>query len=260
MSAQPPPILRYAATTTPPWRRPRFVVSMALAVVCVLAAYRYWPGLYGRMQVLYWQRQCLVYRFDPATPAYDEAPLRSPVTQPVPPPPTRFEGSSYRILGSAQRTTAHQVTPVALAQLGALVNGRITVQPAIFVHGRRALGGPERLVVVHVAAGRDVHTPSDVFFIPGTPLLEAVVFSPATVGADPTLLNTSGLIFDALRQVPTGRLAFYGGQPDPADRSHFIIDVRTPAGRGMIDGWLRPDDTVRWHVRPGRAVPGPAPK
>jgi len=48
-----------------------------------------------------------------------------------------------------------------------------------------------------------------------------------------------------------GDLTFFAGQPDPADGSHFTIDYQTPAGRGKIDGWLQPDDTIKFQVTSG---------
>lgn len=46
-------------------------------------------------------------------------------------------------------------------------------------------------------------------------------------------------------------LAVFGGQPDPADGSHFSIDFKISAGAATqtIDGWLMADDSVKLKVR-----------
>jgi hypothetical protein len=48
---------------------------------------------------------------------------------------------------------------------------------------------------------------------------------------------------------PDEHLKLLTGQADPTDESHFTIDYETPRGRGTIDGWLMPDDTVKLELR-----------
>jgi hypothetical protein len=98
----------------------------------------------------------------------------------------------------------------------------------VFVHGRRAPGNAERLVVV-------TFDPS--LFMVGDP-------QPLTVCicSKGKFLRSSGwwrskcrLGFPCAASEP---LTLYAGQPDPDDASHFTI--RYSAGRrsGIIDGWL----------------------
>jgi hypothetical protein len=44
-------------------------------------------------------------------------------------------------------------------------------------------------------------------------------------------------------------LRLYAGQADPRDDSHFTIPFETPSGNQVIDGWLKPDDTISLQVR-----------
>jgi len=53
------------------------------------------------------------------------------------------------------------------------------------------------------------------------------------------------------------RLFVYAGQPDPKDESHFTIDVETKATRVTLDGWLQPDDSVHFELRPAVPIPTP---
>ena len=50
---------------------------------------------------------------------------------------------------------------------------------------------------------------------------------------------------------PDQPLKLYAGQPDPNDRTHFTIRYEAAGQEGIIDGWLKDDDTVRLVVRDG---------
>jgi hypothetical protein len=49
--------------------------------------------------------------------------------------------------------------------------------------------------------------------------------------------------------VTTNAWRFYAGQPDPADASHFSIGYDADGKPGTIDGWLLPDDQLRFQIR-----------
>ncbi|HEX4795772.1 MAG TPA: hypothetical protein VH370_18420 [Humisphaera sp.] len=53
---------------------------------------------------------------------------------------------------------------------------------------------------------------------------------------------------------PTQPLKLYAGQADPSDESHFTIDYSTPAGEGVIDGWLVSHNFVNLRIRNGPAT------
>jgi hypothetical protein len=105
----------------------------------------------------------------------------------------------------------------------------------LFVHGRSARGGPERLVVMSFDAST---------FLAGNP-------KPISIGAysaPQTLLRgcsgwgmTSSLGFPC---APSEPLQLFAGQPDALDSSHFTIRYVAGKRHGVIDGWLRRDDSV----------------
>ncbi|MDB5334045.1 MAG: hypothetical protein JWP03_5196 [Phycisphaerales bacterium] len=114
----------------------------------------------------------------------------------------------------------------------------------VFAHGRHYPNGPNRLVEVCFSATE---------FVVGTDKPFAVI-----VAEVPSALfrisehweNPHPLSFIL---PPSEPLKLFAGQADAADESHFTIAYSTPAGRGTIDGWLQPDDTVRMQVRDGPA-------
>jgi hypothetical protein len=115
----------------------------------------------------------------------------------------------------------------------------------VFVHERRASGGEKRLVAVGfdpVAFAVGSEAPFKVGSWGYTNRISALEFSGAT--------GDASLRFAVAPDEP---LKLYAGQPDPADESHFTIDYETPTGRGTIDGWLMPDDTVKLQIRDGPA-------
>jgi len=125
----------------------------------------------------------------------------------------------------------------------------------VFLHSRTAPGGQERLVVVKVDLTRTfLRNPNLVL---GTVhLFNASVMRPATLTKAPFVTRTN---WQPPAPVPAwGALTLLAGQPDWADASHFTIDYQTPTGTGTIDGWLHPDDTVKFQVRDGPlAQPAP---
>jgi hypothetical protein len=53
---------------------------------------------------------------------------------------------------------------------------------------------------------------------------------------------------------PGNRLRVLGGQPDPADASHWTIPYELDGKPGVIDGWLK-DDAIVLRPRDGRMLP-----
>jgi hypothetical protein len=105
----------------------------------------------------------------------------------------------------------------------------------LFIHGRSTPGGPERLVGVMFDA---------TMFLAGdpNPLSIRVYSSPR-----PMLQgcgghgNVGGLGLPSASSEP---LRLFAGQPDPVDSSHFTIRYSAGKRHGVIDAWLRRDDSV----------------
>jgi hypothetical protein len=86
--------------------------------------------------------------------------------------------------------------------------------------------------------------------------LGAYVLRPGTLTGPPAALNATDPALLAL--VPLGpQVRLYAGRPDPADPSHFTIEYQYGEARGVIDGWLRQDDSIELTVRDGPATPSP---
>jgi hypothetical protein len=109
----------------------------------------------------------------------------------------------------------------------------------LFIHGRRACGGTERLVAINLDAAT---------FLAGDPApLWITVYSlglPLCRGE--WHYTRAGLGFPC----PPGRtLRLFFGQPDPADDSHFTIRYDAGTRKGIIDGRLNRDDSVTLTAR-----------
>jgi len=119
----------------------------------------------------------------------------------------------------------------------------------VFLGGRRAAGGAERLVVVKIDALRSYRAPGMTDLGDLDHLLDASVMRPATLASAPSVTRSA---WEPAAPAPAwGTLTLLAGKSDPGDESHFTIDYLTPAGRGTIDGWLQADDTVKFAVRDG---------
>ena len=140
----------------------------------------------------------------------------------------------------------------------AAVSAFVTLPPpvwdSIFIHGRRAAGGPQRLVIVSTADQLSRRTADSATPPPDLPVLRARVVRPATWAAGEAELSSRAVGVGPLSAVPYGGLRFYAGQPDPIDLSHFTIDYDTPDGVGTLDGYLMPDDSVKIEARDGPAA------
>jgi hypothetical protein len=119
----------------------------------------------------------------------------------------------------------------------------------LFCHERTSPSGNRRLVTVLLP------TPGRMDGILGDMLSEELV---------PTVYPLVGMIGPPLQARPQYRGLSHSGPTlpppqrvwagviDPNDASHFSIDYEWPGGlRGVIDGWLRDDDTVKLSIRPG---------
>lgn len=107
----------------------------------------------------------------------------------------------------------------------------------LFLHERSTPIGKRRLVVVDVVSikgTRDLQVQSRVFE-PPVGIAPARLISAAT--------ETLGLPADP------GHLQIFAGQIDPKNASHFILTYAIGNHHGLIDGWLKNDQTVILELR-----------
>jgi hypothetical protein len=125
--------------------------------------------------------------------------------------------------------------------------------PVLFVHERRNSHGESRLVVVE--RGWPQRTMGDASGRGALFAISCLVVRPGTAFAAPLELCDSAEYIDTKARPRTLALRWYAGQCDPSDGSHFTIDFRLDGNPGVLDGWLRDDDTVRLQVRASAPAP-----
>jgi hypothetical protein len=155
----------------------------------------------------------------------------------------------------------------------------------VFMHGRRALNGFERLVAVIICGNTELMRPSDVHSIGDSfaatiwkrQSFVAASFGPMGEDGDPewTGPTATTLKLQAGDETPVtihwvgakvatqagqmtvqwrDQLRVFAGQIDPSDTSHFTIAYELDGQSSVIDGWLLASGTVRLKPRAGRMV------
>ena len=207
-------------------RRILFVLVLTIAV---LAAKRYGPQAWRKSSELYWQRWCLNY----VGPADAGPPMRTP----------------DRFLRLFEPRRGH----------GFWRDEDYSDRQMLFLHGRRARGGPERLVIVYgeLDSGRPprserVWQPEEQLF---WLLCRAHVMSLASC-SESFPGDSEGAVSSKDWSIAVAkRVRLFNGQPDPADPSRFTIIYEVDGQRGSIEGRLNSDDTVRLRIVDGPAKP-----
>jgi hypothetical protein len=213
------------------WRR--WALLLFVLVACGVSFYYRGP-ISRRAHVLYWQRQCMKYDRPPGTPVMvDQATAKGDrdYAAPFGPP----ENADFALSPQCWSSFESALQGGRVAQVMSKSLGPKT--PTIFLHERISPAGHRRLVRVESIMSNALSLPYG---------LTADLYQPATVWRDakllgrPQLLNYSGRFVSA---------ELFFGQPDPADASHFTIDFEVEGRKGVIDGWLRDDDTVQLKLR-----------
>jgi hypothetical protein len=193
-------------------------------------------GFYNWRQIkeqgarMYWERKCLDYRVPAGTIFYSNDPQDLSALKSAP---------QYVTTGPRWPGGPYAIRPNRL--LEKLTN--CAVLPALFVHGRNAPSGPQRLVLVQM--GR----------LAGDPF-SRISLSPVNLQPLGSSGTTPGTYIRGLEMClkPTDIVRLYCGQPDPNDASHFTIDYDLNGTRGTIDGKLTSGGTITLTPRSGRVV------
>jgi hypothetical protein len=211
-----PPQLEYGQA--PVWHRRRSSRRVALMLFGLIAlgfGVRWGNFLVDRVRANYWFAKCLTYDAPADKPVYE--PRQSGWVTTIPEPWTKF---SLYWGGSAPMTGG-----------------------TLFLHERRTRAGDRRLIAVDAVT----------MIFPRTLQLQASVFGPA-IGVAPARRKSAVV---RVLNMPTDadELRIYMGQPDPADASHFTMRYEIGNQHGLIDGWLRDDDTVVIELREESLTP-----
>jgi hypothetical protein len=223
--------LAYAPAT--PWRRRRRAIRRAVLAVLLLAAagcFWWWhEPLIAHGRLLYWQHKCQTHTFAPDAVVASSSGLAGTTAAPIPAYWTAYEGTVGQGGGSPRSGFAETI---------------------VFLHGRRSPAGHERVVAVHCLP---LYLTSASVVQAMTPL----VVRPAAVWP----LTSRPILYPGSFRggYPVhATVRVFGGQPDPADPSHFTIAYTVNDRPGVIDGRLLDDGTVDLHVREGSADVYPA--
>lgn len=208
-------------------RRIRLLVTVAVVIALVGSVFQCGPAVKRQIKILRAQNRCLAYTAS-ATQAVLSGTLERHTKAPWPQCWNDF-------------TNAASLSPP-------LGSGAI-----VFLHERQTPSGKPRLIVV-------VENPGQWPVFPAHPT--AFVFQSAGLVTKPKQLrvtDNSKLFEELTRTMPAGdfvaalwsiKYAIYPGQADPNDPTHFTIRWASPSFRqttkGVIDGYLQDDDTVKW--------------
>jgi hypothetical protein len=215
----------------PPWyRRPRarrITLGVFVGAILLLGVY-YWPLIRAQGTRLYWEHRCLNHQAAAGTISYSNDPQDIP----------SLSG------GGVASRPAWGTGPYAIRQIPELEKlFKRSLEPALFLHGRKAPSGPQRLVIVQM--GRLPNDPYNRIFLSLTN--HQPLWTSGTIPATP-----SGGLEMCLKSTDVVRL--YHGQPDPNDGSAFTIDYDLNGTRGTIDGKLTSSGTITLTPRSGRVV------
>jgi hypothetical protein len=92
---------------------------------------------------------------------------------------------------------------------------------------------------------------------PAVVYLNTLVVVPGTFRAPPRERFPSQRGYAALPITidATYPFRFFAGQADPENSTHFTIPFERDGRRGMVDGWLRDDESVKLEIRVSRSAP-----
>jgi hypothetical protein len=224
------PQLDYA--TPLPWRRRKMVRRWLVAVLVVLSAVVWAPGFWNRVQVLWWQRQCLAYVAPADQVVYDDGPAALQLLSGAGMTRSRTVGSSRTMV--AARTVKcwdglKQFVPTGKS--GAL----------LYLHRGRNASGAERLIVVEFNYRHYYQLDFDCWDLsPANPVTALGLRSNA---------DTFPMPFDAGDKP----LRFYAGQPDPNDPTRFTIRYDLDGKTGTIEGCVNDSGSVSLVAKDGPA-------
>ena len=235
--------LEYGKAPARRWRR--WARPAAVVLGCAALLIGVWQVLSSpRVLLLGWQRQCLRYTAPPTEIVYDETPtMKAMLGQPdVFPGADPLTGAPIFAYREPNHYTAYRMHP------GTNRTGAWLAPAPVMLHARDA-GGGERLVAVSVQRVARINL---LMKVPGNwqTLFFTAVVHPAGLTSDMSAKQGEWQCPEFATPAEVGALRLHAGQPDPNDASHFTIDCDTSAGRRVIDGWLQPDDTLKFALRP----------
>jgi hypothetical protein len=204
-----------------------------LAVLLLAAAGGFWwwhEPLIAHGRLLYWQHKCQTHTFAPDAVVASSIGPGGTTAAPIPSYWTEYEFSAGAVGGVLRRSTL--------------------AETVVFLHRRRSPAGHERVVAVRCV-------PMYLTSASVAQAFEPLVVKPADFWRFTSRPSLRYGTFPGGYPV-NAAVRVFGGQPDPADPSHFTIAYTVNDRPGVIDGRLRDDGTVDLRVREGSADVYPA--
>jgi hypothetical protein len=230
----------------------RRIVRLLLILSAGLVVWRWGPAAWDRAKLLYWQRQCLTFRFPPDVVLYERDPakaaalLAKPNSDYVPVP--YYTANASWAYSPVVAVTHADFQPRCLREFNARSSAGSAPgsRGVAFLHERRTPAGKRRLIVVYTTHWGDAR-----------PHWDWELFDPAGPTAGAKLLNTGGdgspfnfMSGYSLGVAILGRLG--PGQSDPADPTRFTLPWSIPGQpTALYHGRLTDDGQVEIIRRDG---------
>lgn len=222
-----PILIQYAPPASPVRRAAKRWALPVVLLLVAASAYGWGPPLARRVQLAYWQYRCARHTFPTGQVVLEGDPDRAKA----------LIASGYQSTGGSE-PFAYTVPPEWEKFYTLLSPPGFRSQGTAFVHKMRTPGGRDRLVAVNLHLNLSLIG------------WEARVFEPGTVLTLPRELRTSKdgtLLSDGSRGRSFRDDRVFAGKLDPANPSHFTIELETGAPEPYLitfDGWLRDDDDI----------------
>jgi hypothetical protein len=235
--------LDYAPSPPGFWRRHRrLIAALALLFPLILLTNRYRDDIVTRSRRMYWYRQCAHFTIPPDALLKETDTTRAAALLASRPDDYRSVTYSTGTIAVYFPRCLREYATVEPRSLG--LRG-IIGSPILFLHELHTPYGAPRLVAVSAewTNGYDMHILMDRVVLPPPRVFESLnIKSPAT-----------GFAYSG----PYIEVTFSRGALDPADPTHFSIPFTVPdrlkpdhpLRHGVLDGYLRDDDTIHFKVR-----------
>ncbi len=219
-------------------RRGRWLVLLAGVCALTLCGFQWGRGWYERGRVLYGQHRCWKDRPGADCVAWESEAVAAKIL-------LAGKAGEYVAMKAWPRQVRAGRRPKCVDVVPPLEGEAwgSSERAVLFVHGRRAKGGAECLVVLQL---------DESFFGSQQVRVDAGVYIPTWRG--PVEVDTGEMLLvdgDGRSLFGQRGLRVYAGQVDDGDESHFTIRYALGAEEGMVDGWLLAGGVVRMKVREG---------
>ncbi|HTW94391.1 MAG TPA: hypothetical protein VMD30_06350 [Tepidisphaeraceae bacterium] len=220
-------VLPYGRADRPRRRHKAFRIIAIIAIVIFL--FNEVPPFVDRLQLLYWQHECMVFTAPPNVVVWQS---NNPLL-PKPAMPPGYVDPLYLGGNNVARMPRCMVKFLEATQSLRPPFSVILPAGAIFIHERKSRSGLRRLVMVEVLEQGG-----------WTFAVNYQAVSPGTLSTDPVYWPDTSKPVPPVTSAPPPCI-FFAGQIDPNDSSHFTIGYEWDDGvRRVMDGYLGDDGNV----------------